>query len=398
MGLALFARLAWQDYRCDARLSWCSILALAAVIAPLLVLFGLKFGLVTTLTERLERDPTVREVIPLGGARYSLQAIEALARRDDVGFVIPRTRQIAATADLQGPARNLTVEMLPTADGDPLLGGLAAPGEADGVLLSQSAAEKLGVKTGDVLQASFGRRVAGQPQYARSGLRVQAVLPVAAFSRDALFAPLSLLEAVEDYRDGLAVPRFGWPGEAAAAQRERVYPGFRLYARDLDAVESLRRYFQAEQQAVVTQAEAVAQVRTLSRNLAWVFWSVACLSLAGAFAALTASTLGAVERKRHELAVLRLLGFPAAALVAFVVVQALYTGIASLVLSLLLYAIAASGLNLLFQSASGEYACRLLFSHYLLAALATLLCCVLAAAAGGRRAAYLEASEGLRHV
>ena len=398
MRLALFARLAWQDYRCDARLSWCAILALAAVIAPLLVLFGLKFGLVTTLTERLERDPAVREIIPLGGARFNLQSIEALALRDDVGFVIPRTRQIAATADLQGPAQMLTVEMLPTADGDPLLDGRPAPADTHAVLLSQSAAEKLGVAAGDVLQAGFGRRVAGQPQVAQASLRVQAVLPVTAFSRDALFAPLSLLEAAEDYRDGLAVPAFGWPGERPAAQRERVYPSFRLYARDLEGVESLRQYFQQSHQAVATQAEAVAQVRALSRNLAWVFWSVACLSLAGAFAALAAGTLGAVARKRHELAVLRLLGFPAVALVAFVVLQALYTGIASLLLSALLYGLAASGLNLLFQSASGEYACRLLFSHYLLAALATLLCCVLAAAAGGWRAAHLEASEGLRHV
>jgi len=395
---ALFARLAWQDYRCDARLSWCAILALAAVIAPLLVLFGLKFGLVTTLTERLERDPAVREIIPLGGARFNLQSIEALAGRGDVGFVIPRTRQIAATADLQGPTRMLTVEMLPTAEGDPLLGRLPAPVEAHSVLLSQSAAEKLGVSAGDDLRASFGRSVAGQPQVAQASLRVQAVLPVAAFSRDALFAPLSLLEAAEDYRDGLAVAAFGWPGERPEAQRERIYPSLRLYARDLDGVESLRQYFQQSRQAVATQAESVAQVQALSRNLAWVFWSVACLSLAGAFAALAAGTLGAVARKRHELAVLRLLGFPAAALVAFVVVQALYTGIASLLLSALLYGLAASGLNLLFQSAPGEYACRLLLSHYLLAATATLLCCVLAAAAGGWRAAHLEASEGLRHV
>lgn len=398
MRLALFVRLAWQDYRCDARLSWCAILALAAVIAPLLVLFGLKFGLVTTLTERLERDPGVREIIPLGGARFSLQSIEALALRPDVGFVIPRTRQIAATAELQGPEQTLTVEMLPTASGDPLLGRLPAPVDTRSVLLSQSAAEKLGVSAGDELRAGFVRSVAGQPQVAQTSLRVQAVLPVAAFSRDALFAPLSLLEAAEDYRDGLAVPSFAWPGEQPGAQRERVYPSFRLYARDLDGVESLRQYFQQSRQAVATQAEAVAQVRALSRNLAWVFWSVACLSLAGAFAALAAGTLGAVARKRHELAVLRLLGFPAVALVAFVVVQALYTGIASLLLSALLYGLAASGLNLLFQSASGEYACRLLFSHYLLAALATLLCCVLAAAAGGWRAAHLEASEGLRHV
>ena len=206
MRLALFARLAWQDYRCDARLSWCAILALAAVIAPLLVLFGLKFGLVTTLTERLERDPAVREIIPLGGARYSLQSIEALAMREDVGFVIPRTRQIAATADLQGPAQMLTVEMLPTANGDPLLDGRPAPADERAVLLSQSAAEKLGVSVGDDLPANFGRSVAGQPQVAQASLRVQAVLPVTAFSRDALFASLSLLEAAEDYRDGLAVP------------------------------------------------------------------------------------------------------------------------------------------------------------------------------------------------
>ena len=50
----LIAGLAWQDYRNDARLSACSVLALVAVIAPLLVLFGLKFGLVGSLTERLD--------------------------------------------------------------------------------------------------------------------------------------------------------------------------------------------------------------------------------------------------------------------------------------------------------------------------------------------------------
>src|SRR5690606_35225888 len=117
----LIAGLAWQDYRKDARLSACSVLALVAVIAPLLVLFGLKFGLVSSLTERLQRDPGVREIIPLGGGRYSAAFIDDLLQRGDVAFAIPRTRQIAATADLLLPARGLgvTVEMLPTAEGDP---------------------------------------------------------------------------------------------------------------------------------------------------------------------------------------------------------------------------------------------------------------------------------------
>ncbi|NWD91984.1 ABC transporter permease, partial [Pseudomonas sp. K5002] len=109
MRIALVASLAWQDYRNDAWLSVCSVLALVAVIAPLLVLFGLKFGLVSSLTERLENDPATREIIPLGGGRFSSEFVEQLRQRSDVAFALPRTRQIAATAQLGA----VTVEMLP---------------------------------------------------------------------------------------------------------------------------------------------------------------------------------------------------------------------------------------------------------------------------------------------
>ncbi|CAN7462800.1 ABC transporter permease [Aquipseudomonas alcaligenes] len=400
MRKGLLATLAWHDYRNEARLSACAVLALVAVVAPLLVLFGLKHGLVSTLTERLERDPAVREVIPLGGARYNLDSIAALAARPEVAFVVPRTRQIAATVDLHadGGSQPLTVEMVPTAEGDPLVPAEQLPRGSGEVVLSQRAAERLGVKVGDELTAAFGRSVSGTPEYQRTRVKVKAVLPLEVFQRQALFARLDLLEAVEDYRDGLAVERFGWPGREVAGTRARVYPGFRLYARDLDAVETLRLHFAEHDQEVATQAEAIAQVRSLSRNLTLVFWIIAGLALAGAFAAMAASTLAAVERKRRELSVLRLLGFSTAALVGFVVLQALYTGTFSLALAGVLYLAAETGLNQLFQSAAGESACRLLFSHYLLALLATLACSALAAATGGWRAARIEASEGLRDV
>ena len=93
------------------------------------------------------------------------------------------------------------------------------------MVLSQRAAERLGVKAGDELTAAFGRSVSGIPEYQRTRVKVKAVLPLEVFQRQALFARLDLLEAVEDYRDGLAVERFGWPGrEAASAARSRVYP------------------------------------------------------------------------------------------------------------------------------------------------------------------------------
>ncbi|RPO64990.1 ATP-binding cassette domain-containing protein [Pseudomonas aeruginosa] len=361
--------------------------------------FGLKYGLVSTLTERLERAPSVREIIPVGGARYRAEDIAALAARADVAFAVPRTRQIAATADLSGGGETaLSVEMIPSAAGDPLLAGLPQPDRPTRVVLSHGAAEKLGAQPGERIVARIGRRMDGQAQSQRLELEVLAVLPQERFARDALFAPLALLEAAEDYRDGRAVAAYGWPGKAGETPRARIYPGFRLYARDLDAVEGLRRHFVASGVEVATQAEAIAQVRSLSRNLGLVFWIVAAQAIGGAFAAIAASSLAAVERKRRALAVLRLLGFPTAALVGFVMLLALFSAVFGLFLAGLLYAATAGALNHLFDNQSGEFVCRLLPSHYLTALLATLLCSVLAAASGGWRAARIEAAEGLRDV
>jgi putative ABC transport system permease protein len=394
MRIALVASLAWQDYRNDAWLSVCSVLALVAVIAPLLVLFGLKFGLVSSLTERLENDPATREIIPLGGGRFSSEFVEQLRQRSDVAFALPRTRQIAATAQLGA----VTVEMLPTAANDPLLAGLPMPKGLDQIVLSHTAAEKLGAKAGDWLEASFGRQVAGRIESQRLRVQVLQVAPLEAFARDGLFAPLGLLEAAEDYRDGRAVPAFGWDGDAVGVSEQRVYPAFRLYARRLVDVEPLRVYFAGQNLLVSTQAQTIAQVQSLSRNLSIVFWIIAGLALAGAFAAIFAGALASVARKRRELSVLRLLGFSTAGLLLFVVLQALYSAGFAAALSGLLYGLAESGLNQLFVQVPGEYASHLLARHYGLALAAVLGVSAVAAACGGWRVARIQASEGIRDV
>ncbi len=394
MRIALVASLAWQDYRDDGWLSACSVLALVAVIAPLLVLFGLKFGLVSSLTERLETDPATREIIPLGGGRFSSAFVEQLAQRSDVAFAIPRTRQIAATAQVGA----LTLEMLPTAAGDPLLAGRALPRGLEQIVLSHTAAEKLAARPGDFLETRFARQVAGRVEEQRTRVQVVAVLPLQAFARDGLFADLGLLEAAEDYRDGRGVPALGWAGDEVGVSEQRVYPGFRLYARTLADVEPLRVFFAAQNLLVSTQALGIAQVQSLSRNLSIVFWIIAGLALAGAFAAIFAGALAAVARKRRELSVLRLLGFSTAALLLFVVMQALYSAGLAAVLSAGLYALAEAGLNQLFVQVPGEHASQLLARHYGLALVAVLGVSVVAAACGGWRVARIQACEGIRDV
>ena len=394
MRFPLVASLAWQDYRNDAWLSACSVLALVAVIAPLLVLFGLKFGLVSSLTQRLETDPATREIIPLGGGRFSSTFIEQLGQRPDVAFAIPRTRQIAATAQVG----TLVLEMLPTAPGDPLLGGLPVPQGLEQIVLSHTAAEKLAARPGDWLETSFARQMAGRVEARHTRLQVLAVLPLEAFARDGLFAGLGLLEAAEDYRDGRAVPALGWEGEAVGTNEQRVYPAFRLYARSLNDVEPLRVFFARQNMLVSTQALNIAQVQSLSRNLSIVFWIIAGLALAGAFAAIFAGALAAVARKRRELSVLRLLGFSTGALLLFVVLQALYSASLAAVLSAGLYGLAEAGLNQLFVQVPGEHASHLLAHHYGLALVAVLGISAVAAACGGWRVARIQASEGIRDV
>lgn len=394
MRFPLVASLAWQDYRNDTWLSACSVLALVAVIAPLLVLFGLKFGLVSSLTQRLETDPATREIIPLGGGRFSSTFIEQLGQRPDVAFAIPRTRQIAATAQVG----TLVLEMLPTAPGDPLLGGLPVPRGLEQIVLSHTAAEKLAARPGDWLETSFARQVAGRVEARHTRLQVLAVLPLEAFARDGLFAGLGLLEAAEDYRDGRAVPALGWEGEAVGTNEQRVYPAFRLYARSLNDVEPLRVFFARQNMLVSTQALNIAQVQSLSRNLSIVFWIIAGLALAGAFAAIFAGALAAVARKRRELSVLRLLGFSTGALLLFVVLQALYSASLAAVLSAGLYGLAEAGLNQLFVQVPGEHASHLLAHHYGLALVAVLGISAVAAACGGWRVARIQASEGIRDV
>ncbi|TCO83696.1 putative ABC transport system permease protein [Plasticicumulans lactativorans] len=395
-------RLAWADYRGEARLSACAVLGLAAVLAPLLVLFGLRFGLVATLTERLLEDPRTRELIPIGSGRYDAAWFEALRARPEVAFVVPRTRQIAATADLRaasGPA--VTVELLPSAPGDPLLAryGVTPPAAAQEVVLSRTAADKLGLAAGAEVDAAVGRSRAGREEIVRTRLRLTAVLPLEGFDRDAAFVPLDLLLAAEDYRDGHAVPTLGWPGSERPAG-ERVYPGFRLYARDLDAVEPLRAHLVGLGLEVLTQAEAIANVRALSRNLGIVFAVIAGLGAAGYLASAAASSLAAVARKRRDLSLLRLLGLSTRGLLAFPLAQALFTGAFGSAAAFAFYAAAAAGINALFAASRGpgEYLCRLLPLHFAAALAATLAAVLLAALAGGWRATRIEPSEGWREV
>jgi putative ABC transport system permease protein len=401
MRLLKTLRLASRDYANEWQMSSCFVLALAAVLGPMLVLFGLKFGIVGGMVDRLVENPENREIRPVGSGRFAPEWFERMAGRSDVAFIVPRTRSIAATMEMSSATANriLPVELIPSGPGDPLLQEVdALPDGTASIVLSAEAAEKLGVAPGDTVEGSVARRLDGRSQRVRLALRVAAVAPPIAFSRAGAFASVALVESVEDYRDGRAVPALGWQGDQDAGPRQ--YPGFRLYANSIYAVSHLKDDLVGQGLDVRTKAADIELVMRMDRNLSAIFWAIAVIGLVGFSLSLGASLWANVDRKRKDLSVLRLVGFRTSDIVWFPVTQAFYTGLFGWALAIGIYHVAATAVNGLLadQLAAGEQVCVLLPEHQAMALGITVAAAVIAAALAGMRSARIEPSDGLREI
>ena len=393
--------LAGRDYRNEWQMSGFFILALAAVLGPMMILFGLKFGIVGSMLDNLIEDPRNREVRPIGSGRYDQAWIEQLRNRPEIDFIVPRTRAIAATIDLDSETskRIISVEMIPTGEGDPLLQNRTIPNGPQELVLSNSAAKKLKIDVGDEVDGSLARRYKGRSERVHLKLKVADIADTASFARDGAFVPLSLVEYAEDFRDGRAVPEFDWQG-TPASENDRKYPSFRLYT---DSIYNVSRISDALGRLgieVSTRAADIEIVRGMDRNLSLVFWLIAVIGLVGFSFSLGASLWANVDRKRKELSVLRLVGFRTAEIVWFPVMQSAFTAILGWLTASLIYMGVSFTINHIFapQLKSSEQICNLLPEHFLVALALTLGSAVLAATLAGLRAARIEPSEGLREI
>jgi len=396
--------LAVRDYLHEWQMSVCFILALAAILAPMMVLFGLKFGIVTGMVDRLVQDPRNREIRPVGSGHFSPAWFEQVRARGDVAFVAPKTRSLAATmnlyrADGSAPSKIVNAELIPSGPGDPMLHPDAPkPQKIGEVIVSGSVARKLEAVRGDIIDGSVARIYRGARERVHLPLQVIGIAPPGTFARDGAFVSGSLLDAVEDYRDGRAVPETSWPGEEPY-EGERWYPGFRLFARSIYDVAALADTLQEGTGIEVrTRSADIEIVQSLDRNLSIVFWVVALVALVGFSLSLGASLWANVDRKRRELSVLRLIGVRTGGIIWFPVVQALLTGLFGWLLAGLIYLSVESALNHMFSGslAFGESICRLLPEHYLGALYLTLASCVVASVLGGFKVSKIEPSEGMR--
>lgn len=462
-------RLAMSDYWHERLLSACSVLGLAAVLAPLMVLLGVHHGLIAAMTERLLNDPRTLEITPVGSGKYGPDWFRQLAALPGAAFAVPQTRSIAATMTLRKPRdqsmRQAITPLTATDANDPLLlrWGLPKAGwmtEKDsaaplkqssgsgtnaagvrlvaGVILSESTARKLGGTAGDLLEGRVDRVRAGRRESAGLPVRILAVLPPEAQATDMMYVPLELLVATEDYRDGKAVAFLGWTGDpsdadapparanqASAGETEgqtkpaaendpssllaryadhirnhREYASFRLYAKGLEDVVPLWHFFQTRNVEVYIKVAEIETVRTLDRSFTLVFGLIAGAALFGFAASTASSALAGVRRKSRSLGIMRLIGFPRAAMLLFPMSQAAATGLFGSLLASLLYLGVALSIDHLFAASlpGGRAVCTLPPSSLAAVFGVALALSVLSSLAAAWQATTIEPSEVIRDV
>ncbi len=395
-------RLSFRDYSHEWRMSGCFIFALASVLAPMMILFGLKFGIVSTMVDGLVENPSNREIRPVGSGRFSEQWIAELRNRNEIDFIIPKTRALAATIQLKSDSapRIVSSELLATARGDPLLAGIKQmPQNYNQIILSQSAANKLKVATGDKIDASLARQFQGKRERVHLPVTVIDIAHAAVTSRNVAFVYLDLLIATEQFKDGREVPDLGWKGDAEN-DTARTFPSFRLYARSIYDVENIATELEKQGVRVKANVGEIVTVQSIDHNLSVIFWIIACVGAVGFAFSLGASLWANVDRKGKDLSVLRLIGFKSSVIVLFPVLQSCYTALLGWLLAVLVYLgfehlinrFLAPRLNL-----EGNL-CYLLTEHFFWGLALTVVTAIFSAILGGLRASGIEPSDGLRDI
>ncbi|MCG5524035.1 FtsX-like permease family protein [Ectothiorhodospira haloalkaliphila] len=214
--IRLIPGLAASHLRHDWILTLCLVVALAAVIAPLLVLMGLKSGTIETLRERLVEDPVYREIRPAHTREFASEWFEQVARWPGVDFLTPTILPLSSVLQVVHPqtGRSELFDLIPTGPGDPLLleNGARIPGDGQ-LVLSAEAARRMGVSAGDALQVRVTRTRGTRTEEARETFQVLSVLDARAGSLPRVYAPLDLVVDVEAYKEGYGAPDRGWAGD-----------------------------------------------------------------------------------------------------------------------------------------------------------------------------------------
>jgi putative ABC transport system permease protein len=390
-------RLGLADLLREPWVFLCQLAALSAVVAPLLVLAGLRVGVVDGLLSAMRDDPVNRRIVIRGDHTIPPRDIDWILAQPEVGFALPETRSIAARAFLVSKTGGQErAGLLPSGVGDPLLPAGRPALQENEIALSLTLRRRLNAAVGDAVTVRNTRGAEQGDVFSLPMNVVEIVRDDWLPGTTALVHPI-VLERLEAFLDGFALPELnigGRPLETRSPTHENV----RLYAKGVEHVAPLavrlRDRFGFE---TVSAEDRIVGIQTLDRNLLLIFALVTLIASLGLVLSVAAQVWGNIERKRGHLSVLRLMGGSRLTLALFPLTQAIVIAVIGFAVAFSAYRVLASVINLTFASALPANAalCRLSPADLCAAAGGTVLAVVFAAVASGWRASRIEPFEGI---
>jgi putative ABC transport system permease protein len=398
----LVTRLSLADLWYDKKVSFCIIASVISVITPLLLLFSLKYGVVSQLREQLLSDPQNLEVKIVGNLQLKDEMFEWIKQQPETAFVIPLTRSLNTQADLMKDASHFVnnAEVIPTAKDDPITKNLPLPNNKKQILLSSLSAEKMQVTMGSHVKMVITRQLDGKLEKGMAELEVVGIIPENRYSRAGAFVSLDLLIDMENYYDGYQSDVFLTSTGQLNPPNHTSFARARIYADSLDNVAPLAYKLREKHIETRTQANAIENLQAINRVLNFIFSVIAITAVLGCVLSFTGSFLSNIERKRKDIAFMRLLGFRSKGIMFYLVNQAMILSYFAFIISCGLFAVgncafnSVLGKNLLSQSVVSQ----LQFYHLIIAFLLTLLISAGIVVIGGRHAIQIQPAESLREA
>ena len=379
--------LAFKELRHDWKATGVLLCVIVSIVTPLLILYGLKQGVINTQREILLNDPCNLEIKMSGHYRLSHTWFEQMAKDPRIQFIIPITRFLntdITIIDKENKSRS--VDLIPTAFGDPLLNlaGIQTPEKDNEVLITHALAKRLHINKGEQLQAQLFRTVENQSQTSHTLLTVKNILPdYSCLQRTAALTTLNFLESVEDFKEGQPVNLFEVEEEkptkmplqkkitpnksvigifddtfpsffepliknnkalileenidnliidslkktklTATSQMRASYAKARIFAKSIDDIPILSDELRSssEEIEVISKATEIEKLKKLNYFLNIILLTVSLIGVVGGGLALGGNFLLTIDRKRLQIAQLRLLGIGKKNIAFFLWIQAI---------------------------------------------------------------------------
>ena len=373
----MILQLALKALKFEKLVSFCLIASLCSVIAPLLLLFSLRFGIITNLEENLKQDPSNLEIKFMSGYKLGDEFFESLKENPHVQFVLPLTRSLSVTTSVFANGKLIDrIDAMPTAKNDPLVlrSGITQDLGLNEVFMSKSLAEDLKLKVGDSLKLKISRKLNDVNENSVQTFTLKGIIDSRYLQLRKILINFDTLVYMEDYRDGFNPPVFS--DGSKLNQARDSFAKARLYVKTLDDVEPMSKMLR-QSYSITDSSDQIEKLNKITSILNFVFTAIALVSVVGGLLAATGLIFTNLKRRLQGFALLKLTGISNSKCIEQVVVENLILSLCAYVLSLLLFMVGMIWFNTSFAADLKIVTDVSLISttHVLFGLLATVLSC-----------------------